>query len=210
MHKHWIFALLMLAGGLLLGLQALAQPPRLLVLGDSLSAGYGIDVDKGWVQLLQERLREEGYPHRVVNASVSGETTAGGLKRLPRLLEEHQPQWVLLELGGNDGLRGQPVADMKANLKKMVTLSRAEDARVILLGMQIPPNYGPRYTEQFTRAFPQLADELSLPLVEFMLEGVAARDEYMQNDGIHPNAKAQPLILDNVWPRLETELKASE
>lgn len=210
MHKHWIFALLMLAGGLLLGLQALAQPPRLLVLGDSLSAGYGIDEDRGWVQLLQERLRDEGYPHRVINASVSGETTAGGLKRLPRLLEAHQPQWVLVELGGNDGLRGQPVADMKANLKKIVTLSRAEGARVILLGMQIPPNYGPRYTEQFTRAFPQLADELSLPVVEFMLEGVATRDEYMQEDGIHPNAKAQPLILDNVWPRLETELKASE
>lgn len=185
---------------------AWAESPRILVLGDSLSAAYGIDEEEGWVNLLDERLEREGYPHRVVNASVSGETSKGGLKRLPRLLSEHNPEWVILELGGNDGLRGYPVSDLADNLTAMIQLSREQGAEVLLLGMQIPPNYGPRYTDQFTAVYPQLAQEEDVPLVAFMLEGIATKDELMQRDGIHPNAEAQPKILDNVWPTLREVL----
>lgn len=185
-----------------------AETPRILVLGDSLSAGYGIDEEEGWVSLLGERLTSEGYAHTVVNASVSGETSEGGLKRLPRLLSEHNPDWVILELGGNDGLRGYPVSDLTDNLLSIVQLSREQGADVLLVGMQIPPNYGPRYTEQFTSLYPQLAEEYNLPLVEFMLEGIATDDELMQRDGIHPNAEAQPKILDNVWPTLREVLES--
>ena len=184
-----------------------SDAPRILVMGDSLSAGYGIDEEEGWVHLLSERLEREGYPHQVVNASVSGETSDGGLKRLPRLLDEHTPEWVILELGGNDGLRGYPVAELRENLATMARLSQEEGAKVLLLGMQIPPNYGPRYTEQFTSTFPALAEELSLPLVDLMLEGIATEDELMQRDGIHPNAEAQPAILDNIWPTLHQAIQ---
>lgn len=187
---------------------AWAESPRVLVLGDSLSAAYGIDEEDGWVNLLNERLEREGYPHTVVNASVSGETTEGGLKRLPRLLSEHNPEWVILELGGNDGLRGYPVSDLADNLAAMIQLSREQGAEVVLLGMQIPPNYGPRYTDQFTAVYPQLAQEEDVPLVAFMLEGIATKDELMQRDGIHPNAEAQPKILENVWPTLREVLQA--
>ncbi|WP_286875537.1 arylesterase [Marinimicrobium sp. UBA4509] len=187
---------------------AWAESPRVLVLGDSLSAAYGIDEEDGWVNLLNERLEREGYPHTVVNASVSGETTEGGLKRLPRLLSEHNPEWVILELGGNDGLRGYPVSDLADNLAAMIQLSREQGAEVVLLGMQIPPNYGPRYTDQFTAVYPQLAQEEDVPLVAFMLEGIATKDELMQRDGIHPNAEAQPKILENVWPMLREVLQA--
>lgn len=191
---------------LLLSASALASAqtaPKILVLGDSLSAAYGIEVEDGWVELLERRLEREGYPHQVVNASVSGETTEGGLKRLPRLLEAHQPAWVILELGGNDGLRGYPVSEMRRNLGKAVALSREAGAGVLMLGMQIPPNYGRRYTDQFTAAYPSLAEERELPLVPFMLEGIATQQSLMQRDGIHPNAEAQPLILNNVWPVLQ-------
>ena len=187
---------------------AWAESPRVLVLGDSLSAAYGIDEEDDWVTLLNERLEREGYPHTVVNASVSGETTEGGLKRLPRLLSEHNPEWVILELGGNDGLRGYPVSDLADNLAAMIQLSREQGAEVVLLGMQIPPNYGPRYTDQFTAVYPQLAQEEDVPLVAFMLEGIATKDELMQRDGIHPNAEAQPKILENVWPMLREVLQA--
>ncbi|WP_286804729.1 arylesterase [Marinimicrobium sp. UBA4209] len=187
---------------------AWAESPRVLVLGDSLSAAYGIDEEDGWVNLLNERLEREGYPHTVVNASVSGETTEGGLKRLPRLLSEHNPEWVILELGGNDGLRGYPVSDLADNLAAMIQLSREQGAEVVLLGMQIPSNYGPRYTDQFTAVYPQLAQEEDVPLVAFMLEGIATKDELMQRDGIHPNAEAQPKILENVWPMLREVLQA--
>ncbi|WP_036187419.1 arylesterase [Marinimicrobium agarilyticum] len=183
--------------------------PKILVLGDSLSAGYGIDVEDGWVELLERRLEREGFPHQVVNASVSGETTEGGLKRLPRLLEAHQPEWVILELGGNDGLRGYPVDEMRSNLEDAVALSREAGAKVLVLGIQIPPNYGRRYTDQFTAVYPALAEEKALPLVPFMLEGIATRQSLMQRDGIHPNADAQPLILDNVWPVLKPLLRPS-
>jgi len=186
---------------------AWAESPRILVLGDSLSAAYGIDEEEGWVNLLNERLEREGYPHTVVNASVSGETSEGGLNRLPRLLSEHNPEWVILELGGNDGLRGYPVGDLADNLTAMIQLSREQGAEVLLLGMQIPPNYGPRYTDQFTAVYPQLAEEKEVPLVAFMLEGIATKDELMQRDGIHPNAEAQPKILENVWPTLREVLQ---
>ncbi len=204
-HRSLLLCLLVLAP-----LSAADEPPTLLVLGDSLSAAYGIDESEGWVQLMAEKLEAEGYPHRVINASVSGETSEGGLNRLPKLLERHQPEWVLLELGGNDGLRGYPIGQLEENLTRAIERIRASGARVILLGMQIPPNYGSRYAGQFADLFPTLAEDLDLPFVVFMLEGVATNDRYMQGDGIHPNAKAQPLILDNVWPGLQAELKASE
>lgn len=201
-HRSLLLCLLVLAP-----LSAADEPPTLLVLGDSLSAAYGIDESEGWVQLMAEKLEAEGYPHRVINASVSGETSEGGLNRLPKLLERHQPEWVLLELGGNDGLRGYPLGQLEENLTRAIERIRASGAGVILLGMQIPPNYGSRYAGEFADLFPTLAEELGLPFVVFMLEGIATNDQYMQGDGIHPNAKAQPLILDNVWPRLKAELK---
>lgn len=178
----------------------------LLVLGDSVSAGYGIKVEEGWVALLQQRLRQQGYGYRVVNASVSGETTTGGLTRLPRALEIHRPAVVILELGGNDGLRGLPLATTRANLVRMIELSRAAGARVVLVGMKIPPNYGPRYTQGFEQIFTDLARQYRLPLVPFLLDKVALTPGMMQDDGLHPTASGQPVMLDNVWPVLRSVL----
>ncbi|MEZ5457965.1 MAG: arylesterase [Steroidobacteraceae bacterium] len=174
----------------------------ILVLGDSVSAGYGIKVEEGWVALLQQRLRQQGYGYRVINASVSGETTTGGLTRLPRALERHKPAIVVLELGGNDGLRGLPLATTRANLVRMIQLSQQAGARVVLVGMKIPPNYGPRYTRGFEQIFSDLAREYRLPLVPFLLDKVALTDGLMQDDGLHPTARGQPVMLDNVWPTL--------
>lgn len=181
--------------------------PVILVLGDSLSAGYGIDVNAGWVALLQQRL-DGNYPHRVINASVSGETAGGGLARLPALLQQHQPELVILELGGNDGLRGHPINIMQQQLKEIIEKAQAAEAKVLLLGMQIPPNYGQRYTQRFHQAYAQLAEEYELPYVPFFLEGVAVNAELMQRDGIHPTAQAQPQMLDNVWLTLEPLIKS--
>lgn len=203
--RFLLFSTLLFCGSLSIA----QQTPVILVMGDSLSAGYGIDVQEGWVTLLEERLSEQGFPHQVVNGSVSGETSGGGLNRLPRLLEQHEPSWVILELGGNDGLRGYPVSDLRGNLEEIVAMSRDSGADVLLLGMQIPPNYGPRYTRQFAEVYPALAEELDLALVPFMLEGVATDSTLMQRDGIHPNADAQPLILETVWPVLHPQLKAT-
>lgn len=183
------------------------EAPVILVLGDSLSAAYGMDESEGWVQMLDRRIDAEGYPHRVVNASVSGETSDGGLQRLPKLLERHEPEWVILELGGNDGLRGYPIERLRNNLTEIVTLSRDSGVQVILVGMQIPPNYGARYANQFAELYPALAEDLDLPLVLFMLEGVATESSLMQRDGIHPNAEAQPLILENMWPVIDAVLE---
>lgn len=179
------------------------EAPVILVFGDSLSAAYGIREEQGWVTLLQERLARENLPHRVVNASVSGETSSGGLARLPAALEAHQPDLVILELGGNDGLRGLPIRTLQDNLQTMITLSKQAGARVLLVGIQIPPNYGPRYTEPFARIYPTLAERESLPLVPFLIDGIAQQPELMQNDGIHPTAEAQSMVLDNVWPLLK-------
>ena len=179
-----------------------AAARTILVLGDSVSAGYGIKVEEGWVALLQQRLRKQGYGYRVINASVSGETTTGGLTRLPRALERHKPAIVVLELGGNDGLRGLPLATTRANLVRMIQLSQQAGARVVLVGMKIPPNYGPRYTQGFEQIFSDLAREYRLPLVPFLLDKVALTAGMMQEDGLHPTARGQPVMLDNVWSTL--------
>jgi acyl-CoA thioesterase I len=177
--------------------------PTILVLGDSLSAAYGIRVEQGWVSLLQARLRAKGYGHRVVNASSSGETTGGALARLPRTLATHRPVVVVVELGANDGLRGLPIADIRANLGKIVELAQQAGARILLVGMRIPPNYGATYTRQFHDLFGQLASSHRLARVPFLLEDVALDDTLMQDDGLHPTAAAQPRLLDEIWPRLE-------
>ncbi len=183
-----------------------AAPRTILVLGDSISAGYGIKVEEGWVSLLTQRLKTKGYGYRVVNASVSGETTSGGVNRLPRALALHKPAIVILELGGNDGLRGLPITTSRANLTRMVELSQKSGARVLMVGMKIPPNYGPRYSGEFERMFSDLAKRYQLPLVPFFLDFVALDAALMQADGIHPNAKGQPRLLDNLWPKLEPML----
>jgi acyl-CoA thioesterase-1 len=183
---------------------AKAETPVILVFGDSISAGYGLErVDQGWVALLQTRLKQQEYGYQVINASVSGETTAGGLARLPRALMLHQPKIVILELGGNDGLRALPMPQMRANLGHMADLAASAGARVLLLGMRMPPNYGPDYTEQFRSSYSDLARDKKLPLVPFLLNDIALTDNLMQADGIHPNGLGQPKLLDNVWPTLK-------
>jgi acyl-CoA thioesterase I len=185
-------------------ISARADSAAILVFGDSISAGYGLaDVETGWVSLLRTKLHHEGYGYRVINASVSGETTAGGLARLPRALALHHPQLVILELGGNDGLRALPIEAMRANLAKMVSLSRAAGASVLLLGMRIPPNYGPEYTEQFRSTYMSLGKELKVPVLPFLLNDIALNPALMQADGVHPNVLGQPRLLANVWPVLE-------
>jgi acyl-CoA thioesterase-1 len=184
---------------------AAAQPaaaPVLLVLGDSLSAGYGIPVEQGWVSLLGRRLASQGYGYRVVNASVSGETTAGGLARLPHLLEVHRPRLVLIELGANDGLRGLPVAAMSANLEQLVARAAASGARVLLIGMRIPGNYGPRYGADFEASYAAVARARHAPLVPFLLARIALDEANFQADRLHPVAEAQPALLEAVWPVL--------
>lgn len=179
---------------------------RILVLGDSLSAGYGIELKQGWVSLMADKL-EENYPYQVINASVSGETSGGGLARLPALLAEHQPVIVILELGGNDGLRGHPINVMRQNLEKIIAASQAANTQVLLLGMHIPPNYGARYTRTFHQAYIDLAKKYQLSFVPFFLDQVANNAALMQSDGIHPTAEAQGTMLDHVWPTLEPLLK---
>lgn len=181
--------------------------PVIVVLGDSLSAAYGIDARRGWVALLGERLEAEGLPHRIVNASVSGETTSGGLARLPRLLERHAPEWVLIELGGNDGLRGLPVSELQRNLQRMVDLSIEANAQPVLFEMMIPSNYGPAYTGQFSASFSEVAEDSGAPLVPFLLADIATDPDAFLADGIHPNADSQPIILDAVWATLGPLLK---
>ena len=182
---------------------ARAEAPVILVLGDSLSAGYGLPAEQGWVSLLQRRLAERGFPHQVVNASISGDTTSGGLSRLPAALERHRPALVILELGANDGLRGQPPMAMASNLARMIELSQQAGARVLLAEMRIPPNYGPLYTQKFQATFGELAKRYDIPLIPFLLEGVAGNPALTQDDGLHPRAEGQPRVLDNVWPTLE-------
>jgi acyl-CoA thioesterase I len=187
---------------------AKAETPVILVFGDSISAGHGlVHVEQGWVALLQTRLKDQGYGYQVINASVSGETTAGGLARLPRALMLHQPKIVILELGGNDGLRALPIAQMRANLVRMIDLASAAGAKVLLLGMRMPPNYGPDFTEQFRSSYSDLARDKKLPLVPFLLNDIALSPNLMQADGIHPNELGQPKLLDNVWPSLKPLLQ---
>jgi len=184
-----------------------APAPVILVLGDSLSAAYGIDTAKGWVALLAERLRAQGLPQQVVNASISGDTSKGGLDRLPPLLAEHRPQLLIVELGANDGLRGLSLAAMRANLTGIIELAQRSGARVLLLGMRIPPNYGPRYTEQFHAIYAELAAQYHTGLVDFFLDGVGGIPSLIQDDGLHPNETAQPRLLDNIWASLRQALQ---
>jgi acyl-CoA thioesterase-1 len=195
-------------GWLLIALAAHAAGGRtILVFGDSLSAAYGLAPQEGWVALLAQRLRNQGYGYQVVNASESGETSGGGLERLPRALGLHHPSIVILELGANDGLRALPVAEMRANLERMIGLAQVAGAKVLLLGIRIPPNYGPRYTQELERVFPELANQYHLPLVPFLLQKVALDPELMQADGMHPNARGEAPVLDTIWPYLEPLLE---
>ncbi len=201
LHSRWLPIIALTLTALLAG-QVRAETPVVLVLGDSLSAAYGIPVDQGWVSLLQRRLAERGFPHRVVNASISGDTSSGGLNRLPAALTREHPALVILELGANDGLRGLPIPMMTANLARLIDLAQQAGAKVALAEMRIPPNYGPLYTQRFQAAFGELAQRYHLPLIPFLLDGVAGNPALIQDDGLHPRAEAQPRILDNVWPTL--------
>ncbi len=192
-----------LACSIVFGSSADDQNFTLLVYGDSLSAAYGIEEDQGWVHLLSLKLQAQNAPFQVVNGSVSGETTTGGLERLPAMLDSYKPELLILELGGNDGLRGLPVNLIRENLEKMIDLAESSGTQVILTGIQIPPNYGPRYTIPFFETYAGLAAKKALPLVPFLIDGIPQQPELMQNDGIHPRAEAQFMILDNVWPILE-------
>jgi acyl-CoA thioesterase-1 len=179
------------------------QQQTILVLGDSISAGYGIDKQQGWVALLEEQLMEEYPQYTVVNASISGETTSGGANRLQPLLDKHIPNIVILELGGNDGLRGAPIKLMTQNLTYMITLSQEAGAKVLLLGMRIPPNYGQRYSELFANQYTLIAKDLNVNLVSFLLQGIAGQPGMMQVDGIHPTQSAQPIMMRSVWQALK-------
>ncbi len=186
----------------LLVLPLTAHARIILIVGDSLSAAYGIPVEHGWVSLLQQRLDNEAYPYRIVNASISGDTTANARARLSRALASHGPAVVLLEVGGNDGLRGLSLDEMKSNLADMITSARDSGARVLLIGVQLPPNYGPRYTQRFQAVYHELARESGVPLLPSLVDGIGTEQNLMQQDGIHPNATAQPLIRDRVWKEL--------
>ena len=182
------------------------ETPTVLIFGDSLSAGYGIDVDQSWATLLQTKLKEQGYEHRVVNASISGDTTESGAARIAQAIESFTPALIILELGGNDGLRGIPTDRMRENLQTIIKTSTDSGAAVVLLGIRIPPNYGQRYIDEFDDVFRQLASELGVPWIEFFMDGIALNDDLMQADGIHPNAVAQPLLLENAWPIINSAL----
>jgi acyl-CoA thioesterase-1 len=186
---------------------AIADEPVILVLGDSLSAAYGIERSQGWVSLLENRLAEKGYPHKVVNASISGDTTAGGLSRLPRALSQFSPDILIIELGANDGLRGLTNRQTRQHLTQMITLAQAVSSRPLLLGMMLPPNFGKAFTEKFLLIYQELAEEQDVPLVPFFLEGVADRPEWMQGDGLHPRAEGQPRMLEHVWKELAPMLE---
>lgn len=192
---------------LLLGAAAHARTPVIMVLGDSISAGYGIDVDKGWVALLQQRLDQRDLDYKVINSSISGDTTSSARARLPSALQRHRPAVVIIELGGNDGLRGLSLKAMRANLEALVVTARRHGSRVLLLGIRLPPNYGPGYTHAFHQVYAQVARSLNVPLVPFLLQGIGGHPERMQGDGIHPAQNAQRRLLDNVWPHLEPLLQ---
>lgn len=186
----------------------MSQAGTVLVVGDSLSAAYNIPVSSGWVSLLADKVDQYKPGFEVVNASISGDTTSGGRARLPTLLKEHAPAVVVIELGGNDGLRATPIGVIRDNLTAMIEDSRAAGAEVILAGMQLPPSYGRRYTEQFRHLYAELEESFDITLIPFFLEGVGDNPDLMQSDGIHPTEDAQPLILDLVWPHLKPLLRA--
>jgi acyl-CoA thioesterase-1 len=202
-----MYRLLLLAALLLPTAVLAGDRPVILVLGDSLSAGYGLPAESGWVWLLEERIAERGYPHRVVNASVSGDTTAGGLSRLPLLLARHQPAVLVIELGANDGLRGLALEEIETNLSRLVQLGRKAGARVLLVGTRLPPNYGAAYAGRFQGVYAAVSEREHVALVPRLLAGVGEDWSLMQPDGLHPTAQAQPRLLDNVWPALESLIR---
>lgn len=181
---------------------AVAADRVIVVVGDSISSGYGLSGDPSWVELLKQKLDTQGYEYAVINASIAGDTSAGGLARLPRLLDTHKPEIVIIELGGNDGLRGQSTAQLRKNLNQMIDMSTGAGAEVLLAGMRIPPNYGPAYTQSLERIYPEIAAEKSIELVGFFMQDVALNPGLMQADRIHPNSAGQPVLLENVWPIL--------
>lgn len=197
--KRLMFSLCLL---LFVASNVYASERTILIYGDSLSAAYGIPSQQGWAHLLSERVQLEKLAYQVVNASISGETTDGGLTRMTSSLNQAKPEIVILELGANDGLRGLPVKNMVANLDAMIRLCKKSGAKVLLVGMKIPPNYGPKYTEEFSQAYAKLAKQHKIALVPFMLENIAAKPELIQQDGLHPNVTAQPMVLENIWPQL--------
>jgi len=217
--QHALMLLVMVAGFFLMAVTARpsfaatppsAKAPVVLVLGDSLSAEYGIAAGKGWVALMTARLSAENHSYKVINSSISGETTSGGLTRLPALLKQHQPAILIIELGANDALRGMSLVASRKNLDTMVRMGKQAGAKVLLLGMQIPPNYGQRYSQAFAGMFQEVADTHNIALLPFFLKGVADRADardWFQADGLHPLAKAHPLILNNVWPVLTPLLR---
>lgn len=184
-----------------------AENPKILIVGDSLSAAYGIPQQQGWAALLQKKLQLKNYRYDVVNASMSGETTSGGASRINTALQKTKPTIVILELGANDGLRGLPVNEMITNLSNIIRQSKQSGAKVLLIGMKIPPNYGPKYAEAFSQSYQRLSHEHKIPLVPFMLKNIAVQPDLIQQDGLHPNALAQPMILENIWPQLKLLLK---
>jgi len=186
---------------------AYAENPKIMIYGDSLSAAYGIPQQKGWASLLQQKLVSEHYQYDVVNASISGETTSGGASRIRNALSQIKPNIIILELGANDGLRGLPIESMIANLNTIIQEGKKSGAKILLVGMKIPPNYGPQYTKLFSQSYLKLSQEHQIPLVPFMLENIAAKTNLIQDDGLHPNAIAQPLVLDNIWSKLKMLLK---
>ncbi|MCQ8105102.1 arylesterase [Methylomonas sp. SURF-2] len=191
----------------ILGLVPMAATAKsIVVLGDSISAGYGIDVSRGWVNLLQQKFNDQSNGYVISNESISGDTSAGGLARIDQVLARHKPAILILELGANDGLRGLTPLAMKSNLTEMIRRSQQAGAKVLLLGMKIPPNYGKRFIEMFYDVYPQLSNELNVPLVPFILEDVALKPELMQIDGLHPNEQAQALIAEKIWPYLQALL----
>lgn len=198
--RNKIYTLLFLIPLLLISDQLLAKETKLLILGDSLSAAYGLKQEQGWVSLLQDAWQDQGI--KLVNAAISGETTDGALARLPRLLEQHSPTHIFVELGGNDGLQGHPVTKMRDNLEKIIQLSQSSEVKVILQQMQIPTNYGKRYTQMFTDTFTDLAAEYQLTLLPFFLENIALDKSLMQRDGIHPTAEAQIIIAKDMQKTL--------
>jgi len=209
--NHWQFlfkrfAISSLLLSSLFAIPAYADSPSILVYGDSLSAAYGIPREQGWVALLQQRLKNEKLDYQVINTSISGETTTGGASRIAATLKTHQPNLILIELGANDGLRGLPLSAMQNNLQQIIETSQQAKAQVVLIGMMIPPNYGPRYAREFNETYTNLAKRYKLALVPFLLADVAGKVELTQDDGLHPTAQAQPAVLNNVWKVLEPEL----
>lgn len=198
--------LVLLILGLLL-LNAIKAQDNILILGDSLSAGYGLKQQQSWVYLLQQRLNQHSPQYQVINESTSGDTTANGLNRLSGVLQLTPPKIAIIELGANDGLRGLSLSYMKKNLEKIIKKVQQKKSKILLLGMRIPPNYGKRYTHAFAAVYQELAEKYQLVLVPFMLEGVSGNPSLIQLDGLHPNAQAQALILENIWPELKSLLK---